>query len=524
MDKEDEMKKEHQVFDQKFGDALNNLRSKKKDLTNLFDSLIEKKDHQIEDLLAKEDGMKKACEHLEGKLREALGNNEDMERLLKKKDAEKTELEVYCKTQIENREHKIHELLAQEENMEGKIESLEEKLAEALCNIEKEKDRNLELTNIYDKRTEDLYVHIKDLLAKEGNLKEEKEHLEEGLQDALRKVEELEKLLTKEKDQNLQLTNMYERMVEDLYVHIRDLLGKEGKQKKEKQMLEEKLRDLLGKEEKLEKCNEFLEDRLAEARRCTNQMEKLLKEEQDSKLGMEMMWQQVIQEKDKELNIRAQKCEESDAQLRSKVRELESLLNQEKELVKSKEKEATDLRLGYQETIQVKDQEHERLRDQNDCLQEEVAQLKNRLVIATSNEEMMKSELNCAKQEASQFQMTERHHLQKLQELTKKCEELQEKCQTLEESKVKAERHAMECHRKQEEALRKQDKLLLTRLFHDIAQRNNRLQNIGMEEAGRDEENVRQDGRQANNQEYWCAQNEKKRLPESNGQLVPLTS
>ncbi|XP_066987404.1 golgin subfamily A member 6-like protein 4 [Macrobrachium rosenbergii] len=297
----------------------------KKDLANWLDNVIENKDHQIEDLLSKEDEMKKACDHLEGKLREALGNHEDIVRLLKEKEDEKTGLEAYCKTQIDKREHKIQELLAQEENMEGKIESLEEKLAEALCNteemekvLEKEKTQNIELTNIYERRTEDLYLHIKDLLAKEGKLKEEKEHLEEGLQDAQRKVEELEKLLTKEKDQNLLLKNMYERMIADLYLHIKGLLEKEGKQKEEKQILEEKLQDLLAKEEKLEKCSKFLEAKLEEALCSTNQMEKLLKEEQDSKLKMEMIWQQAIQEKDKELNIRAQKYEESDAQLRSK--------------------------------------------------------------------------------------------------------------------------------------------------------------------------------------------------------------
>ncbi|XP_066987405.1 coiled-coil domain-containing protein 89-like [Macrobrachium rosenbergii] len=202
-------------------------------------------------------------------------------------------------------------------------------------------------------------------------------------------------------------------MIADLYLHIRDLLEKEGKQKKEKQMLEE---------------------------------------------NSGICW--AIQEKDKELNIRAQKYEESDAQLRSKATELESLLNQEKELVESKEKEVTDLRLSYQETIQVKDEEHERLRHQNDCLQEELEELKNRLAISTSNEETMKSELNCAKQEASHFQMTELNY--RNCRANKKCEELQEKCQTLEKRVRQRQNDTPEnATGSRKEALRKQDKLLL---------------------------------------------------------------
>ncbi|XP_066987408.1 synaptonemal complex protein 1-like [Macrobrachium rosenbergii] len=166
--KENKMEKACGLLEQNLREALKNNKDmeslldekdvEKKDLANQFDNLIENKDHQIEDLLSKECEMKKACDHLEGKLREALGNHEDIVRLLKEKEDEMTGLEAYCKTQIEKREQKIQELLAQEENMESKIESLEEKLAEALCNTEEmekvleRRKQNIELTNIYEKK------------------------------------------------------------------------------------------------------------------------------------------------------------------------------------------------------------------------------------------------------------------------------------------------------------------------------------------------------------------------------------
>ncbi|XP_066987397.1 golgin subfamily A member 6-like protein 6 [Macrobrachium rosenbergii] len=283
--KENELKEAYDLLERNLHDVLNDnknmerlleeKRNEKNELTNHFDNLIENKNHQIEDLLVKEDELKKACELLEGKLREALSNNADMERLVKEKEYVKTELEVYCKTQLEKKEHKIQELLAHEENMQVKIESLEEELSEALCKtdemekvLKKEKDQNLELTNIYDRRTEDLYRHIKDLLAKESKLNEEKEHLNERLQDALRNTEELEKQLTKEKDQKLELKNMYERIVKDLYLHIRDLLEKETRARE--------LENLLHQEKELLKSRRegnWLESQLPETLKVKDQEE-----------------------------------------------------------------------------------------------------------------------------------------------------------------------------------------------------------------------------------------------------------
>ncbi|XP_066987396.1 median body protein-like [Macrobrachium rosenbergii] len=141
--KENELKEAYDLLERNLHDVLDDNknmerlleenRAEKNELTDHFDNLIENKNHQIEDLLVKEDELKKACELLEGKLREALSNNADMERLVKEKEYVKTELEVYCKTQLEKKEHKIQELLAHEENMQVKIESLEEELSEALC-------------------------------------------------------------------------------------------------------------------------------------------------------------------------------------------------------------------------------------------------------------------------------------------------------------------------------------------------------------------------------------------------------
>ncbi|XP_066987407.1 myosin heavy chain, clone 203-like [Macrobrachium rosenbergii] len=72
MDKEDEMKKEHQVFDQKLGDALNNLE-------------IENREQKIHELLAQEENMEGKIESLEEKLAEALCNIEEMEKIWRPK-------------------------------------------------------------------------------------------------------------------------------------------------------------------------------------------------------------------------------------------------------------------------------------------------------------------------------------------------------------------------------------------------------------------------------------------------------
>ncbi|XP_064108069.1 golgin subfamily A member 6-like protein 24 [Macrobrachium nipponense] len=396
------------------------------ELTNNYEETVEDLFVSCKDLLAKEVALKEEREYLAVKLEEALNTVEELEKLLKKEKDEKLELTINYEEMVEDVYASFKDLLAKEVALKEEKEYLAVKLEEALNTVEeleklltKEKDEKLELTINYEEMVEDVYASFKDLLAKEVALKEEKEFLSEKLGETLNTVEELEKLLKKEKDEKLELTINYEETVEDVYASFKDLLAKEVALKEEKELLEKELKDLLVKKEKLENSKESLEDKLEEALCCSHRMEKLWKEEQELKLTMEVKWQQAMKEKEEELNMWRQKCEESDVK--------------------------------------------ERLRER-----------------------------------------TEKQNLEKLQELTEKCEELQKKCQAAEEDKAKEELSNREWRRKQAEALRKQDKFLLMRLFNGITHRNNLLENTEKEEGERNEqENL-------SHQEYCCDQDEKR--------------
>ncbi|XP_064121682.1 golgin subfamily A member 6-like protein 25 [Macrobrachium nipponense] len=576
---------------------LEEKEREKNELKHLFDNLIEKKNHQIKDLLAEEGKLKEEKGHLAGSLEDALRNVEEMERVLKMEKEQKLELTIIYEKRIEDLYVHIKELLAEEGKLKEEKGHLAERLEDALRNVKEmekvlkmEKQQNLELANIYEKRIEDLYTHIKGLLAEEGRLKAERGYLAEKLGDTLNTVEELEKLLNKEKDEKVELTKNYEEMVDELYVSVKDLLAKEAQQKEEKELLEQKIKELLAKEKKLEKSKESMENKLEKALCSSHQMEKLWKEEQEMKLTMEIRWQQAMQEKEEELNMLRQKCEESDVKERLRertekqnleklqeltgnceelqkksqeekeylaeklgdtlntVEELEKLLNKEKdekvELTKNYEEMVDELYVSVKDLLAKEAQQKE----EKELLEQKIKELlakekklekskesmEDKLEKALCSSHQMEKlwkeeqemkltmemkwqqaiqekekELNMWRQKCEESDVkeklrarTEKQNLEKLQELTENCEELQKKCQAAEAAKAKEEIHNREWRRKQAEALRKQDKFLLMRLFNGITHRNNLLENTGKEEGGRNEqENV-------SHQEYCCDQEE----------------
>ncbi|XP_064121684.1 golgin subfamily A member 6-like protein 25 [Macrobrachium nipponense] len=541
--KEEKNKEDCANLEKKLLDALTNneemdRRMKEEaELSVYRQTLIEARDEQIQVFLTKKDEVQEACDRLERNLLEALSRNEDMETLLEETEREKNEFKNLFDNLIEKKNHQIKDLLAEEGKLKEEKGHLAGSLEDALRNVE-EMERVLKMeketakpgvANIYEKRIEDLYTHIKGLLAEEGRLKAERGYLAEKLGDTLNTVEELEKLLNKEKDEKVELTKNYEEMVDELYVSVKDLLAKEVQQKDEKELLERKLKELLAKEKNLEKSKESLEDKLEEALCSSHQMEKLWKEEQETKLTMEIKWQQAMQEKEEELNMWRQKCEESDVkerlrertekqnleklqELTEKCEELQKKSQEEKEylaeklgdtlntveemekLLKKENDEKVELTNNYEEMVdelyisvkdlmakEVQQKEEKELLEQKlkellskeKKLEKSKESLEDKLEEALCSSHQMEKlwkeeqemkltmeikwqqamqekekELNMWRQKCEESNVkerlrarTEKQNLEKLQELTENCEELQKKCQAAEEAKAKEELH-----------------------------------------------------------------------------------
>ncbi|XP_064096459.1 phosphatase and actin regulator 4A-like [Macrobrachium nipponense] len=94
---EEALRKDNELLKEKLREALGNM----------------------ENTIAEENKMKEADEVLEGKLQEALCNIEVMETVLKEKERENTELTNHCQTRIENMDHQMQDLLAKEEELKG---------------------------------------------------------------------------------------------------------------------------------------------------------------------------------------------------------------------------------------------------------------------------------------------------------------------------------------------------------------------------------------------------------------------
>ncbi|XP_064096460.1 trichohyalin-like [Macrobrachium nipponense] len=431
-------------------------------------------DHQMQDLLAKEEELKRDKELLEEKL-------EDIEKLLEIEGKEKRELTNLYNKMVENNDHQIRDMLANEDKLKTDKTLLEEKLEESanrmqdLESLLKEKEEEkTEMISLYGKMIATRDQQIKDLLANQDKLKEEQEILQEKLGKALSFVKE-------EQDFKIEIEKQWLLEISEKNREL-DMLRKLCEEYDERQRhLEEKLGENLNEVQKLGLSLKKAEDSLTETCSLVKEKEEALVkvrtrcEEQDMEL--ERLRQQGIH-----LQGKLQKKEVDYESLSFQRNELETLLHTEKELLRDKDREITDLKIRYQQILVEKEQQEKSLLEQNDCLQKEVASLQVGQVVAMSNEEKLKSELKFAEERVLNFMMAEKQNLHTIEKLTKECELLKEKCRTLEGSMAKAEKCAREQQRMQEEALKMQDKYMLMGLLHRIAQRDFELEHIAREE------------------------------------------
>ncbi|XP_064080566.1 trichohyalin-like [Macrobrachium nipponense] len=490
----------------------------------LYDNLKKEKDFQIHDLMAEQEKLKNDHRILEEKLEDALSKREkeleeahnsiqDMERLLKEEGKEKRELTNLYNKMVENKDHQIRDILAKEDKLKAAKELSQEKLEELanrmqdLESLLKEKEEEkTEMTSLYDKIIATREQQIKDLLAKEDKLKEEQETLQEKLGKAL-------SCLKRRQDFKIEIERRWLLEMREKNREL-DMLRKLCEEYDERQRnLEEKLGEDLNEMQKLGLSLKKAEDSLTETCWLVKEKEEALVkvrsrcEEQDT--GLERLRQQGIH-----LQGKLQKKEVDYESLSVQRNELETLLNTEKELLREREREITDLKMRYQQILLEKEQQEKSLLEENDCLQKEVASLQVGQVVAMSNEEKLKGELKFAEEKVLNFLMAEKQNLHTIEKLTKECELLKEKCRTLEGSKAKAEKCAREQQRMQEEALRMQDKYMLMGLLHRIAQRDFELERIAGEEheiteaEGEKPETESEDLVHENNQEFSNAQDE----------------
>ncbi|XP_066960832.1 golgin subfamily A member 6-like protein 25 [Macrobrachium rosenbergii] len=321
LSEKEKMKEDHKLLEEKLGDATNNIEYKTRRLKEKDDenaaliNQMEDLDHQIQDLLAKEQKMKDDQELLEGRLAEALRNIEDMANVLEEKN--------HLQIQIENRDRQIQDLLEKEEKLENDYDVSEDKLRKAFNNMEG-----------MERQLEDKEHQISEL---KSNFASQMENMNLQIQEAHNNTEDLERLLKKEEEEKTEMANLHHKMIESSGHQIRDLLAKENELKEEQQMLKEKLGEAL--------C-------------CVKDMEKLLKEQQDMKIEMEKMWQLEILTKNQELDMWKQKCKESAERLVYLEEKLGEALNEVKKLGLSL-KQAEDSIMETGRLLKEKDKEIE---------------------------------------------------------------------------------------------------------------------------------------------------------------------
>ncbi|XP_066981190.1 golgin subfamily A member 6-like protein 22 [Macrobrachium rosenbergii] len=164
-------------------------------------------------------------------------------------------------------------------------------------------------------------------------------------------MKDLERLLKKEEEEKTEMANLYRKMIESKGHQIRNLLAKENELKEEQ---------------------EILKDKLGEALCCVKDMEKLLKEEQDMKIDMEKRWQLDILGKNQELDMRRQKCRESDERLRYLEEKLGEALNEVQKLGLSLKKAEDSIMETGRLLLKEKDKEIEKLQQLEQDLREKL--------------------------------------------------------------------------------------------------------------------------------------------------------
>ncbi|XP_066987480.1 trichohyalin-like [Macrobrachium rosenbergii] len=264
-------------------------------------------------------------------------------------------------------------------------------------------------------------LQIETFLNMERKLIGEKEELEEKLSVAFNHGKELDSLLQEVDEKARKIANDFEEEVQKRENKIRDLLGHEEKLRGEKLVLEDKLENTV---------NLLMKERMEKERENSH-------------------WHQKLQEKDQELETlrkeeecRHEQRREMEKKLRNLSRERNSLLRavekQSKEyqlLTDEKEREKTEMRMDYQETLKQKDSEIEKLRE--------------------GEEELL--------------------------QLRKDCQKLKENLRIQEENMIREQRRLRERQTRLEEALRDQDKYMLMTLLHGTAQRNFHLQQTALQ-------------------------------------------
>ncbi|XP_064087248.1 golgin subfamily A member 6-like protein 22 [Macrobrachium nipponense] len=362
MAEQEKLKNDHRILEEKLEDALSKREKEleeahnsiqdmerllkeegkeKRELTNLYNEMVENKDHQIRDILAKEDKLNAAKELSQEKLDELANRMQDLESLLKEKEEEKTEMTSLYDKIIATREQQIEDLLAKEDKLKEEQETLQEKLGKALSCLKEEQDFKIEIERrwLLEMREKNRELDMLRKLCEEYD--ERQRNLEEKLGEDLNEMQKLGLSLKKAED-SLTETCWLVKEKEEALVKVRS--------------------------------------------RC---------EEQDTEL--ERLRQQGI-----DLQGKLQKKEVDYESLSVQRNELETLLNTKKELLREREREISDLKMRYQQILTEKEQQEKSLLEENDCLQKEVASLQLP-VVAMSNEEKLKGEFEISRGKSPKF-------------------------------------------------------------------------------------------------------------------------
>ncbi|XP_066960816.1 tropomyosin-2-like [Macrobrachium rosenbergii] len=166
-------------------------RLKEQELANeelkyVCDKVLDAHDRKIQDLLAKEEKAKE-------KLREARNNLDCAEKLLEEKEDEIHWFTSYYDSQMEDADLQMQSLLANTRKMKEDKELLEGTLAVALCNIEEDLEKALKEKGDLQMQIENRDCQIQDMFEKGEKLKNDHEVLEDKLKEALSNMEDIQR-------------------------------------------------------------------------------------------------------------------------------------------------------------------------------------------------------------------------------------------------------------------------------------------------------------------------------------------
>ncbi|XP_064080683.1 putative leucine-rich repeat-containing protein DDB_G0290503 [Macrobrachium nipponense] len=243
----------------------------KSTLIHWHEIVVERQTALIQNLMANEKKLKNEHELLEEKLREALSKLENKERQLEKNEDEKNKLESEHFNQMELMDAQIQELLAKVWKMKLENEHLEERLEELLIKTENSNSQIQDLLGKLDGKE----CEIEELKNTFANIIE---NMNLQIHEAHNNLEELERALKIEEEEKTHITNLYEKMTESRDRQVRDLLAKEEELKEEREILREQLGETLSCVADIEKLLDEEQDTIKEKER---QIEKLHQQEQE---------------------------------------------------------------------------------------------------------------------------------------------------------------------------------------------------------------------------------------------------